>query len=160
MSNRHHLPAHGPGVPLPSGNHGLAQPVRGGLAVVQHSGDWLLCRGLERGSRRRNARRVQNRPRKPVHQPGVHAGTPGRPPPPASASDGRSPSWWAVPLSPLGASQPGAHRSGTGCGFLPLRTRSPLASDVPALPGEHRPATGVEVSSKQTTGPRGSWGSA
>ena len=32
----HHLPAHGPWVPLPGGSHGLAQPVRGGLAAVQH----------------------------------------------------------------------------------------------------------------------------
>ena len=27
----------GPGIPLPGRNHGLAQPVRGGLAIVQHS---------------------------------------------------------------------------------------------------------------------------
>ena len=33
----HHLPAHGPGVPLPGGGHGLAQ-VRGALAAVQHPG--------------------------------------------------------------------------------------------------------------------------
>ena len=26
--DRHHLLAHGPGVPLPGGRHGLAQPVR------------------------------------------------------------------------------------------------------------------------------------
>ena len=32
----HHLPAYGPGLPLPGGHHGLAQPVIGGLAVVQH----------------------------------------------------------------------------------------------------------------------------
>ena len=35
VGRRHHLPAHGPGVPLPGGHHGLAQPVRGGLAIVQ-----------------------------------------------------------------------------------------------------------------------------
>ena len=45
---RHHLPAHGPGVPLLGRDHGLAQPVRGDLAIVQHSGDRLLCRGVER----------------------------------------------------------------------------------------------------------------
>ena len=36
VGRRHHLPAHGPGLPLPDGHHGLAQPVRGGLAIVQH----------------------------------------------------------------------------------------------------------------------------
>ena len=47
MGGRHHLPAHGPGVPLLGRDHGLAQPVRGHLAIVQHSGDRLLCRGVE-----------------------------------------------------------------------------------------------------------------
>ena len=70
MGGGHHLPAHGPGIPLPGGNHGLAQPVRSGLAIVQHSGGRLLCRGLDRGSRLGNARDVQHRPGKPVHQPG------------------------------------------------------------------------------------------
>ena len=46
----HHLPAHGPGLPLPGGHHGLAQPVRGGLATVQHSGRRLLRRGAGGGS--------------------------------------------------------------------------------------------------------------
>ena len=73
MGGGHHLPAHGPGIPLPGRNHGLAQPVRGGLAIVQHSGDRLLCRGPEP----ENARRVQHRPGEPVHQPRVHADTPG-----------------------------------------------------------------------------------
>ena len=36
VGSGHHLPAHGPGVPVPGGDHGLAQPVRGGLATVQH----------------------------------------------------------------------------------------------------------------------------
>ena len=36
VGSGHHLPAHGPEVPLPGGGHGLAQPVRGGLATVQH----------------------------------------------------------------------------------------------------------------------------
>ena len=38
VGRRHHLLAHGPGIPLPGGHHGLAQPVRGGLAIVQHPG--------------------------------------------------------------------------------------------------------------------------
>ena len=34
--------AHGPGIPLPGGHHGLAQPVRGGLAIVHHPRGRLL----------------------------------------------------------------------------------------------------------------------
>ncbi len=45
MGGRHHLPAHGPGGPLLGRDRGLAQPVRGGMATVQHPGDRLLCRG-------------------------------------------------------------------------------------------------------------------
>ena len=41
------------------------------------SGDRLLCRGAGRRPGSGNARRVQHRPRKPVHQPGVHADTAG-----------------------------------------------------------------------------------
>ena len=77
VGGRHHLPAHGPGVLVPGGHHGLAQPVRGGLGIVQHSGDRLLCRGPDRGPRPRKARRIQHRPGKPVHQPRVHADSPG-----------------------------------------------------------------------------------
>ena len=66
----------GPGIPVPGGHHGLAQPVRDGLGTVQHSGDRLLCRGPDRGPRPRKARRIQHRPGKPVHQPRVHADTP------------------------------------------------------------------------------------
>ena len=53
VGGRHHLPAHGPGVLVPGGHHGLAQPVRGGLGIVRHSGDRLLCRGPDRGPRPR-----------------------------------------------------------------------------------------------------------
>ena len=41
--------AHGPGIPLPGGGHGLAQPVCPVLAPVQHSGGRLLRRGPVRG---------------------------------------------------------------------------------------------------------------
>ena len=58
----HHLPAHGPGLPLPGGNHGLAQPVRGGLAIVQHPGGGLLRRGACGGVGSGQAADVQHRP--------------------------------------------------------------------------------------------------
>ena len=78
MGRGHHLPAHGPGVPLPGGGDGLAQPVRAGLAAVQYprsgsgagSGGWLLRRGAGGSPGSGTARGVQHRPRKPVHQPG------------------------------------------------------------------------------------------
>ena len=38
----HHQPAHAPWVPLPGSGDGLAQPVRAGLAAVQHPGSQLL----------------------------------------------------------------------------------------------------------------------
>ena len=38
-----YLPMAGPWIPLPGGHHGLAQPLRGGLAIVQHPGG-RLCR--------------------------------------------------------------------------------------------------------------------
>ena len=34
----HHLPAHGPWLPVPGGHHGLVQPLCAGLAPVQHPG--------------------------------------------------------------------------------------------------------------------------
>ena len=43
----HDLPAHGPGVPLPGGSEGLVQPVRAGLASVQHSGAGFCAEALE-----------------------------------------------------------------------------------------------------------------
>ena len=43
----HHLSAHGPGVPVPGGGDGLAQPVCGGLEAVQHVGGGLLRRGAD-----------------------------------------------------------------------------------------------------------------
>ena len=54
VGHRHHLHTHGSGFPLLGGHHGLAQPLRAGLAAVQHPGGRLLCcgsgRGLEQGS--------------------------------------------------------------------------------------------------------------
>ena len=62
VGRRHHLPAHGPGIPLLGGRHGLAQPVRGGLAIVQHPGGRLLRRRLEGGAGARPAGGLQHRP--------------------------------------------------------------------------------------------------
>ena len=77
----HHLPAHGPWVPQPSGSGGLAQPVRAGLASVQHPpigvGGGLWRPASARGAGSRTARGVQHGPRQPVHQLGVHPGPPG-----------------------------------------------------------------------------------
>ena len=54
VGHRHHLHTHGSGFPLLGGYHGLAQPLRAGLAAVQHPGGRLLCcgsgRSLEQGS--------------------------------------------------------------------------------------------------------------
>ena len=70
VGRRHHLLAHGPGIPLPGGHHGLAQPVRGGLAIVQQLGGRLLRRRLEGGAGTRPAGGLQHRPRQSIHQPG------------------------------------------------------------------------------------------
>ena len=72
VGRRHHLPAHGPGLPLPGGCHGLAQPVRGGLATVQYSGGGLLRIRLAGGVGERPTGGVQQPPGQPVHQRGVH----------------------------------------------------------------------------------------
>ena len=45
VGHRHHLHTHGSGFPLLGGHHGLAQPLRAGLAAVQHPGGRLLRRG-------------------------------------------------------------------------------------------------------------------
>ena len=58
----HHLPTHGPWVPLPGGGNGLAQPVRAGLAAVQHPGGRLLRRGAGGGPGPGTAGGVQHRP--------------------------------------------------------------------------------------------------
>ena len=52
----------GPGLPLPGGHHGLAQPVRGGLAIVQYSGGGLLRRYPARSAGPGQARDIQHRP--------------------------------------------------------------------------------------------------
>ena len=51
---------------------GLAQPLRAGLAAVQHPGGRLLCCGSGRGLEQGSATDLQHRPGQPVHQRGLH----------------------------------------------------------------------------------------
>ena len=50
----------------------LAQPLRAGLAAVQHPGGRLLCCGSGRGLEQGSATDLQHRPGQPVHQRGLH----------------------------------------------------------------------------------------
>ena len=61
VGRRHNLLDHGPGIPLPGGHHGLAQPVRDGLAIIQHIGGRLLRGRLEGGAEARPAEGLQHR---------------------------------------------------------------------------------------------------
>ena len=72
VGHRHHLHTHGSGFPLLGGHHGLAQPLRAGLAAVQHPGGGLLCCGSGRGLEQGSATDIQHRPGQPVHQRGLH----------------------------------------------------------------------------------------
>ena len=54
------------------GHQGLAQPLRAGLAAVQHPGGRLLCCGSGRGLEQGSATDLQHRPGQPVHQRGLH----------------------------------------------------------------------------------------
>ena len=72
VGHRHHLHTHGSGFPLLGGHHGLAQPLRAGLAAVQHPGGRLLCCGSGRGLEQGSATDLQHRPGQPVHQRGLH----------------------------------------------------------------------------------------
>ena len=49
VGSGHHLSAHGPGIPVPGGDHGLAQPLRGDLATVQHPPDHGRGQALDAG---------------------------------------------------------------------------------------------------------------
>ena len=67
VGHRHHLHTHGSGFHILGGHHGLAQPLRAGLAAVQHPGGRLLCCGSGRG-----LEHIFHRPGQPVHQRGLH----------------------------------------------------------------------------------------
>ena len=49
LVRRHHLHPGEPRLPLPGGGHGLGEPVRPGLAAVEHAGRELLHRHARRG---------------------------------------------------------------------------------------------------------------
>ena len=49
LVRRHHLYPGEPRLPLPGGDHGLGEPVRPGLAAVEHAGCELLHRHARRG---------------------------------------------------------------------------------------------------------------
>ena len=66
VGHRHHLHTHGSGFPLLDGHHGLAQPLRAGLAAVQHPGGRLLCCGSGRGLEQGSATDLQHRPGQPA----------------------------------------------------------------------------------------------
>lgn len=71
----HHLRADAARVPVPGGDHGLIQPLRGGLGVGQHVGQHhgraCLRRGAGTGLGQWALRDLQHRSGCAIHQPGV-----------------------------------------------------------------------------------------
>ena len=108
---------------------GHVQPTAMLGGVVKSPAVWQSAGPLGRG-----------RSRQGRHSVGVQVGpgppgppeSPGRLHPPASASAGRNPAWYAVRSSPPAANRPEARRPGTGCGQPSAGTRSPAAGDAPA----------------------------
>jgi putative transposase len=66
---RRYLYPDGQGLPLPGRDHGLGEPRRADMAVVEHARRRFLCRSAQ-GSAflLRSARDLQYRPRQPIHQ--------------------------------------------------------------------------------------------
>ncbi len=70
---RHHLHPDAAGLPVSGGDHGLAQPPGAVVAAVQHHGCDVLHGGTGGGvGPAWQARDLQHRPGKPIHQPVVH----------------------------------------------------------------------------------------
>src|SRR5262249_58380566 len=68
---RHHLRAAGGGVHVPGGDHRLVQPLRGGLAAVQHAGRLVLPGDAGGGAGPGPAGGLQHRPGRAVHGGGL-----------------------------------------------------------------------------------------
>jgi len=62
LGDRHRLYPDGAGIHVPDGHHGLAQPVRALVEVVQHPGSWLLRGCVGGGIEHGRARDIQHRP--------------------------------------------------------------------------------------------------
>ena len=73
LVRRYHLHPGAARLPLPGGGHGLGEPVRPGLAAVEHAGRELLHRRSRRGPGPAwRAGDIQHRPGQPVHQLRLH----------------------------------------------------------------------------------------
>ena len=73
LVRRYHLHPGAARLPLPGGDHGLGEPVRPGLAAVEHAGRELLHRRARRGPDPAwRAGDLQYRPGQPVHQLCLH----------------------------------------------------------------------------------------
>ena len=73
LVRRHHLYPGAARLPLPGGDHGLGEPVRPGLAAVEHTGRELLHGHARRGPGPAwQAGDSQHRPGQPVHQLRLH----------------------------------------------------------------------------------------
>ena len=71
-SRGHHLRADAARIHVFGCNSGLAQPIRTGVAPVEHARQRLLCGGPAGRVAARPAGDIQHRPGLAVHQPGVH----------------------------------------------------------------------------------------
>ncbi len=70
---RHHLHPGAARLPLPGGDHGLGEPLRPGLAAVEHAGRGVLCRGSRRSPGAPwHPADLQHRPGQPVHRLRLH----------------------------------------------------------------------------------------
>ena len=70
---RHHLYPDAPRLPLSGGDHGLGEPQGPGLAVIEHDGRRILCRGTGRSDCPAwPARHLQHRSGLAVHQLRLH----------------------------------------------------------------------------------------
>ncbi len=72
VGQRHHLHSAAARLFVPDGGDGLVQPLRAGLAVVEHAGGEFLSGSARRGALREATRDFQQRPRIAIHGGGLH----------------------------------------------------------------------------------------